>query len=203
MKDIYEVDGSGDYNFGNNSGDNFGQGSIALYIGWGFMNGVFKDNFPDTDFGNFELPTPTEDIPYAYNRYNGESTFGVNKNASAEQQAVAQDIVKFFLANDAIQKEFVLANSVFPAKKSLAEDSDILAVEGIAVLAEHIDRYIWPGPMPSAVENNMKIALEDIFYNGADIETSLQNAEDTANLELETGEFISAEPQYKYAIEVK
>src|SRR5699024_6231884 len=33
MKDIYEVDGSGDYNFGNNSGDNFGQGMVAMYLG--------------------------------------------------------------------------------------------------------------------------------------------------------------------------
>ena len=31
MKDIYEVDGSGDYSFGNNSGDNFGQGMVAMY----------------------------------------------------------------------------------------------------------------------------------------------------------------------------
>lgn len=203
MKDIYEVDKSGDYNFGNNSGDNFGQGTVALYLGWGFMNGVFKGNFPDTQFGNFELPTPTEAVPYAYNRYNGESTFGVNKNAAPEQQAVAQDIVRFFLSSDEIQKEFALANSVFPAKKSLAADQDILSVEGIAVLAEHIDRYIWPGPMPSAVENNMKIALEDIFYNGVDMETALKNAEDACNAELAAGAFVSSEPQYKYASEAK
>ena len=150
MKDIYEVDGSGDYNFGNNSGDNFGQGMIAMYLGWGFMHGLFQALWPETEFGSFEIPTPTEDVPYAYHRYNGESTFGINKNAPADQQAVAQDIVRFFLANDQLQKEFVLANSIFPAKKSLANDSDILSVSSIAVLANHIDRYIWPGPMPSA-----------------------------------------------------
>ena len=38
--------------------------------------------------------------------------------------------------------------------------------------------------MPSAVENNMKIALENIFYNGEDVETALQNAEDLCNEEL-------------------
>lgn len=203
MKDIYEVDGSGDYNFGNNSGDNFGQGMIAMYLGWGFMHGLFQALWPETEFGSFEIPTPTEDVPYAYHRYNGESTFGVNKNAPADQQAVAQDIIKFFLANDSLQKEFVLANSVFPAKKSLAADEDILSVSSIAVLANHIDRYIWPGPMPSAVENNMKIALEDIFYNGADIETALQNAEDTCNMELEGSEFVSVEQNYAFAGEAK
>ncbi len=203
MKDIYEVDGSGDYNFGNNSGDNFGQGMVAMYLGWGFMTNSFKSNYPDIDFGNFEIPTVSGEVPYAYNRYNGESTFGVNKNAPADQQAVAQDIVRFFLANDGLIKDFCLANSVFPAKKSLASDADILAVPSIAVLANHIDRYIWPGTMPSAVEDNMKIALEDIFYNGADITASLQSAEATCNQELAGSGFVSVEPQYAYASEAK
>ncbi len=203
MKDIYEVDGSGDYSFGNNSGDNFGQGLVAMYLGWGFMNNVLKSNFPDTQFGCFEIPTVTGETPYAYHRYNGESTFGVNKNAPADQQAVAQDIVRFFLANDGLVKQFCLANSVFPAKKSLATDADILSVEAIAVLAQHIDRYIWPGTMPSAVENNMKIALEDIFYNGADIATALASAEATCNQELAGSGFVSVEPQYAYAAEAK
>ena len=203
MKDIYEVDGSGDYNFGNNYGDNFGQGMIAMYLGWGFMHGLFQALWPETEFGSFEIPTPTEDVPYAYHRYNGESTFGINKNAPADQQAVAQDIVRFFLANDQLQKEFVLANSIFPAKKSLANDSDILSVSSIAVLANHIDRYIWPGPMPSAVENNMKIALENIFYNGEDIEAALQNAEDACNEELASSEFVPVESSYAHADEAK
>ena len=203
MKDIYEVDGSGDYNFGNNSGDNFGQGMIAMYLGWGFMHGLFQALWPETEFGSFEIPTPTADVPYAYHRYNGESTFGINKNAPADQQAVAQDIVRFFLANDQLQKEFVLANSIFPAKKSLANDSDILSVSSIAVLANHIDRYIWPGPMPSAVENNMKIALENIFYNGEDVEAALQNAEDACNEELASSEFVPVESSYAHADEAK
>lgn len=203
MKDIYEVDGSGDYNFGNNSGDNFGQGMIAMYLGWGFMHGLFQALWPETEFGSFEIPTPTEDVPYAYHRYNGESTFGINKNAPADQQAVAQDIVRFFLANDQLQKEFVLANSIFPAKKSLANDSDILSVSSIAVLANHIDRYIWPGLMPSAVENNMKIALENIFYNGEDVEAALQNAEDACNEELASSEFVPVESSYAHADEAK
>ena len=167
------------------------------------MHGLFQALWPETEFGSFEIPTPTEDVPYAYHRYNGESTFGINKNAPADQQAVAQDIVRFFLANDQLQKEFVLANSIFPAKKSLANDSDILSVSSIAVLANHIDRYIWPGPMPSAVENNMKIALENIFYNGEDVEAALQNAEDACNEELASSEFVPVESSYAHADEAK
>jgi len=203
LKDMYAVDGVCEYNFGNNSGDNFGQGTVAMFLGWGFMTNVLKQNFPDTTFDCFEIPTPAESVPYAYHRYNGESTFGVNKNAPAEQQAIAQDIIRFFLANDAIQKEFCLANAVFPAKGTLKADADLLKVPSIAVLADHIDRYIWPGPMPSTVENNVKIMLEDIFYNKADITKALTNAETTINKDLANLKFTSQEPMYKYASEAK
>ena len=201
LMDLYTVDKVCDYNFGNNSGDNFGQGTVAMFLGWGFMTNLLAQNFPDTHFACFEIPTPTEDVPYAYHRYNGESTFGVNKNASAEQQAVAQDIVRFFLASDSIQKEFCLANAVFPAKSSLQSDSDLLAIPSIAVLADHIDRYIWPGAMPSTVESNMKILLEDVFYNGKDLDACLKTAEDAVNSDLASLTFQSQEPMYKYAKE--
>ena len=123
----------------------------------------------------------------------------VNKNAPADQQAVAQDIVRYFFANDELEKEFCMANSVFPAKVSLQSDADLLASPSIAVLADHIDRYIWPGPMPSTLEDNMKIALEEIFYNGKDIDTALADCEAAINEDLATLDFESREPLYKYA----
>lgn len=201
LKDMYTVDGVCDYNFGNNSGDNFGQGMVAMFMGWGYMTNVLSQNFPETPFACFEIPTPTEDVPFANHRYNGESTFGVNTNASAEQQAVAQDIVRFFLANDDIQKEFCLANAVFPAKETLKTDADLLNVPSISVLAENIDRYIWPGTMPNTVESNVKIMLEDIFYNGVDITEALIAAETAINDDLANLDFSSQEPMYKYASE--
>lgn len=201
LKDMYTVDGVCDYNFGNNSGDNFGQGTVAMYLGWGFMTNVLAQNFPETHFKCFEIPTPSEDTPYAFHRYNGESTFGVNKNAAPDQQAVAQDIIRFFLANDDIQKEFCLANAVFPAKSTLQGDADLLAIPSISVLADHIDRYIWPGAMPSTVEDNVKIMLEDIFYNGKDITEALTAAEQAINEDLANLDFTSQEPMYKYASE--
>ena len=125
----------------------------------------------------------------------------MNKNAPADQQAVAQDIVRFFIANDAIQKEFCLANSVFPAKVTLKSDKDLLSIPSIAVLANHIDRYIWPGSMPGTIENNVKIMLENIFYNNADMTKALKDAETAINDDLATSGFVSQEPQYKYANE--
>lgn len=199
LRDMYVVDGVCDYNFGNNSGDNFGQGLVAMYLGWGFMTGVFKNNFPEINFDCFEIPTVDPSNTYAYHRYNGESTFGVNKNAPADQQAVAQDIIRFFLANDSIQKEFCMQNAVFPMKLSLQSDAELLAIPSIAVLADHIDRYIWPGPMPSTLEDNVKIMLEEIFYNGKDIDTALADCEKAINEDLAVLDFESREPLYKYA----
>jgi multiple sugar transport system substrate-binding protein len=203
LKDMYEKDGVCDYNFGNNAGDNFGQGLVAMYLGWGFMTNVFGQNFPNTPFECFEIPTPTNDIPYAFHRYNGESTFGVNKNAPADQQSIAQDIILFFLANDAIQKEFCLVNAVFPMKVTLQDDDELLSIPSVAILKDHIDRYIWPGPMPSTVEDNIKIALENIFYNNEDITKALTMAEKAINEDLEYSDFTSQEPMYKYASEAK
>ena len=86
-------------------------------------------------------------------------------------------------------------------KKSLQEDADLLAIPSIQVLADHIDRYIWPGAMPSTVENNVKIMLEDIFYNDKDIEAALKDAEAAINEDLEYSDFVSQEPMYKFASE--
>ena len=84
-------------------------------------------------------------------------------------------------------------------KVSLQSDAELLSVPSIAVLAQHIDRYIWPGPMPSTVEDNVKIMLEDIFYNGKDIDSALADAETAINEDLSLLDFESREPLYKYA----
>jgi len=199
MLDLYNVDKVGDASFGDNSGDNFGQGKVAMYLGWGFMTNQYTNDSPGLHWGVFEVPTPTDATPYAYHRYNGESTFGINKNAPADQQAVAQDMVRFFLANDAIQKKFCVANSVFPMKVTLKDDPDLLAIPTLAALAPHLDRYIWPGPMPATVETNVTIALQDIFYNGVDMTTALTSAEKAINADLKDSGFVSQEPMYKYA----
>lgn len=198
LVDLYEVDGVGSKDFGAEGADSFGQGQSAMTIQWGHFNNTLKTNFPDINFGVFEIPV-FEENPYAYNRYNGESTFGINKNAPADQQAVAQDIVKYFLANNEIQKKFNIAMSTFPAKKSLAEDAEILANPSMAVLADHIDRYIWPGPMPATMETSLKTAGENVFFNGMSIDDALADAEATIHNDMKNSSFESVESLYKYA----
>ena len=198
LLDLYEVDGVGSKDFGEKGADSFGQGQSAMVIQWGHYYNTLKTTWTDIDFGVFEIPT-FDGEPYAYNRYNGESTFGVNKKAPADQQAVAQDFIKYFLANDEIQIAFNLAMSTFPAKKSLADNEKILENPSLAVLAEHIDRYIWPGPMPSTMETSIKKAGQDIFYNGVDIETALKEAKENIIRDMQSSTFTSVESLYKYA----
>lgn len=196
--DIYEKDGSCSKDFGKSGSESFGQGQSAMTIMWGHYNNSLHTDYPDIDFDVFEIPT-FDNNPYAYNRYNGESTFGVNKNADEASQAVAQDIVKYFMANDELQKDFNLAMNTFPAKNSLSTDADILAQPCMRVLADHIDKYIWPGPMPSTVEESLKIAGQDIVYNGMSIDDAFKKAEENINKELQSKNFTAVESLYKYA----
>lgn len=198
LVDMYDVYGVGSKDFGESGADSFGQGMSAMVLQWGHYYNTLNTTWTDIDFGVFEIPT-FDGNPYAYNRYNGESTFGINKNAPENQQAVAQDFIKYFLANDDLQIAFNLAMSTFPAKKSLADNEQILANPSLAVLAEHIDKYIWPGSMPSTMETSLKTAAQEVFYNGVDIDTALNNAQESIIRDMSNSDFVSVENLYIYA----
>lgn len=195
LYDEYEV---GSKDFGTKSDDSFGQGQSAMIYKWGSTYQYLQTNFPDLEFGVFEIPTFTEDEPYAYSRYNGESTFGINKNADEKEQEVAQDFMRFFLADDEAQKSFCMDLSAFPAKRSLASDSDVLNHPTMGILSETIERYIWPGPMPATLEQTMKKVSEDILYNGVSVDNALKQAEIDINKDLKSTQFKSVENLYKY-----
>lgn len=198
LVDLYEVDKVGSKDFGEKCSNSFGQGQSAMVMQWGHYYNTLNTTWTDINFGVFEIPT-FDGNPYAYNRYNGESTFGINKNAPADQQAVAQDFVKYFLANDEAQIAFNMAMSTFPAKKSLADNEKVMENPSLSILAEHIDHYIWPGPMPSTVETSLKKAGQDIFFNGVDINTALEEAQQSIIRDMKSSSFESVEDLYTYA----
>src|SRR5699024_9378775 len=111
----------------------------------------------------------------------------------------AQDFIRFYLANTELQKELCMYYNLFPASNTLREDSDIMENPAVAAVADHIEEYIWPGAMPSTLEDKMKSAGQDIMYNHTEIEKTLQNAEDILNVDLANIDFTSAENiYYKY-----
>jgi len=175
----------------------FVTGQTAMISSWGWLNDYIVANAPDLDFGVFEVPVFDKNNIYAYNRLNAEATFGINGNASPEQIAVAQDIVRFFLADDESMISVDLGYSCFPSKKSLANNDQILTNKALAAIKDHIDQYIYPGSLSSTFETNLKIMEEDVFYNGMPVEDALQKAEDAINNDLLMEDFTSIENQYK------
>lgn len=199
--DLYEKDGVGSQDFGETAGKSFGQGQTAMIAMWGYYYNTLRNNYPDLNFGVLEIPTFSEnkDEVYAFNRYNGESSIGIGKNASSEQIAVAQDFVKFSLANDDFLTEYSVRANCYPTKYSLADRQEIKEHPVLNALAENIDHYIWPGTIPNTVIDNVRIAGEDILYNGMAIPDALEKAEETINEDLKTVDFLLVENAYKYA----
>lgn len=193
--DFYEKDHVGDKDFGTDAAQSFGQGQSAMVYRWGHFYGYMETNYPDINYGTFEIPTVTED-PFAYDRYNGESTPGINKNATPEQKEVAQDFIRFYLANLEKQKELCMNYSLFPSNNALRDDKDLLKNPAIQAVSEHIDNYIWPGAMPATLGDNLKIACQDMMYNNTPVEEALQNAEDIVKVDLSNQEFVASENLY-------
>ncbi|WP_415917757.1 hypothetical protein [Xylanivirga thermophila] len=186
--------------FGTDCGESFGQGQSAMVAMWGWYHENLKNTYPDINFGVIETPKFDDvDDVYAYNRYNGESSFGINKNISDEQMEVAQDFVKFSLANDDFLMDYSVQASCFPTKLSLADREEVKNHQVLSALAPNIDKYIWPGAMPSTLEDNLKIAGENIFYNNMGISDALKEAEASINADLKEVSFTPVEDMYKYA----
>ena len=198
LVDLYDEYHVGDKDFGTNYDQSFYQGQSAIVFSWGFFVGNLATNAPDIDYGTFEIPTRDGETPYAYYRYNGESTPGINKNATDAQKEVAQDFIRFFLASDDVQIRLSQEGGLVPAKTSLMDAPELKDTPIVKTVGPHIDRYIWPGAMPSTVENNMKIAGEDILYNGKDAADALKTAADTIDIDLANADFTSSESLYAY-----
>lgn len=200
--DLYDVDKVGSKDFSEDSTMSFGNGQSAMVYKWGWMLGELTNKYPDIDFGVFATPTPTEEEPFAYDRYNGESTPGINKNQSKEQQAVAQDFLKFLLANDEYSKETAFMMASFPTKKSLANDKEVLEHPVLSVLAPRIEHLIWPGPFPSTIETTAKQTIEDILYNGKNIDSAIKEGQEKMEKDMKDTDFTSLEDKYLFFSEL-
>lgn len=195
--DIY-ADGSGDANFGASGTDSFGQGLSAMTYAWGWFSGTLHNDYPDLKWSAFPTPVPDAgEAPYALDRYNGESTFGINANASDAEKEVAQDFLRYFLTDEESMKELALAFSVFPAYKPIADDPVFADDPALAAFGD-IERYIWPGPIPATFEDTTATMWEEILFNGVAPEDALAAAQATIEKDLSGKDFVSAENLYAH-----
>lgn len=199
FQSFYDVDQVGSKDFGTASGDSFGQGQSSMVYSWTHLGGTLANDFPDINYATFRTPVVTAgETPYAFDRYNGESTLGINTKADAATKAVAQDFVRFFLTSKDTLKELCLNYHVFPMYKPLADDSDILEDPQLQSLADGIERYIWPGPIPATIEENLTTMWEDILYNGAAPDTAMQAAQEGIATDLQGSDFTAVENLYAF-----
>lgn len=193
MLDFYDEYNVGDKDFGSESQESFGQGMSSITYNWGHYNGQLNNEYPDIDFGVFELPSYKDDNQLAYDRYNGETTPAINNNLEEGEMEVAQDFIRFYLTNEDFQRKLSLNYSVFPTYFSLQEDEEILAHPVLSAIADTIDERIWPGPMPATVEDTLEAAIEDVLYNNISIEDALKDADQKINESISKSEFKARE----------
>jgi multiple sugar transport system substrate-binding protein len=193
--DFY-ADGSGDRDFGTDAGESFGQGLSAMIYNWGWYAGTLKSTYPDLNWATFQTPVPNAgETPYAYDRSNGESTFGINANADEAAQSVAQDFLRYFLTNKDFMVQICVDYGVFPAYKPAATAPELKENPALTAFAD-IEHYIWPGPVPGAVWTAQAKMWEDILYNGIAPADALKSAQAAAVKGVDGLDFVSTESLY-------
>lgn len=203
LKNLYDKDKVIATDFGTDYTQSFGNGQSGMVYAWGWLEGLLKEKYPNVEYGIFPTPTFMKETPFAYDRYNGESTPGINAHQSKEQQAVAQDFIKFILANDAFIRSAVKHLNSFPAKKSLQNDPEIIKAPVMAAIQPRVNRLIWPGITPSTVETSSKAAFQNVMQNGQSIDSAVKEAQATMAKDMKNSNFKSAESKYEFFKEHK
>lgn len=203
LQSLYDKYQVGAVNFGDDRELSFGNNQTAMIYDWGSYVGTLATNYPDVNYGVFPTPAFSEETPFAYDRYNGESTPGINVHQSDEQKAVAQDFIRFILANDDYMRIASDVLNSFPGKKSLQDDPEILDNPMMAAIAPRLDRLIWPGPTPSTLETSPQIAFENVLQKGQDVDSAVAYSQELIMSDMEDSDFTSMESRYAHYDERK
>ena len=185
------------------SRDALGQGKTAMIWEWAWVPGYLTSTFPELEFGIF--PTPSFDgSPAAYDRNNGECSPCVSAKAEDANKAVAFDFVKYLLANNDFLRDFALLNGIFPSKYSLDSDPKITESATHIALKQTIDNTIWPGPVPSQVEEaQIKYLQDDFLKNGSTAEKAAAKTDEILQKDLANLSFVPVERSYENADKFK
>jgi multiple sugar transport system substrate-binding protein len=177
----------------------------AMMYNWGWV-GAWLVNYPDFEWGFFNLPSKDGKPAPAYDRNNGESTFSISNTATKEAQAVGFDILKFYFCSDDLLVEMDNLLNIVPVKKSLATHPTILSNVVLGTQSKIIDRTIWPGAVPNPYFSTIVTYLtEAVLLNNVSIDAAL--AETQAMLQRDFvqpfPDFKTTERQYGHANELR
>lgn len=143
------------------SNESMGNQRTAMMYCWTWATDYLRSNFPDIDFGFFQLPTFDGKEPLAYDRNNGETSPVVSAKTSPEAQKVAFDFIKYIFANDEAMVDMTIFNGVAPSKYSIDKDPKFAEDPVVKVLLPIIDKTIWTGIMPNIVDEYTTRILND------------------------------------------
>lgn len=206
IKDFYDVHKVTSRDF-DTVANTFATGESAMVFNWGWLTYTLKSTAPDLDYGYFQTPVWEADTEYpSYGRNGGDSSLGVSSKVEDPAKIEAAfDFLTYLLANDEAVYEFDELLSMYPRKVSLRENNELIDKNIVfTVLKDYVDRTTWPGPVPSSYidTNYITYVTDPIFFNNADIEATLKDAQDTCARALdEEGDWFNVERQYQYADE--
>ncbi|KGE73491.1 ABC transporter substrate-binding protein [Spirochaeta lutea] len=184
--------------------ESFGFGSSSIIYAWGWVLNWLNRNAPQIDFATFPLPSWTGEIPPAYDRNNGEVSMGVNRHAPLENQAVAFDLIAYYLASDAYLLTLSQQFGTYPSKISLDANDGIVDGQNLSAFQTILERTVWPGALPQTYEEHLvRYVLDPVLIDGADPVMALVTADRVITPIMRFESFLSREQRYVHAGEFK
>lgn len=149
--------------------DQFGHGQAAMMSNWNWVGGYFNDVYPDVDWGYFLMPTEDGNTAPAYGLKDYEWSLGVS-SADEAKRAVAFDLYKYFLCEQATYIEVVVRLGVIPSNVHMADDPRVQAYENLVIADAVSDRFVYLGAssVNDIRQKALRVAGADIFINGKD-----------------------------------
>lgn len=180
-----------------------GNNDAAMIYSFSWLFPLLDYMFPDLNYGYFNMPAFTEDVPPAFGRLSGEASLGVPAIADPEVQAVAFDIVRFTLANDELLIRYNLLQRNVPTKFTIENDPRLLADDMIAGQLSIIERILYVGDIPAAYQHALPRFVEEaILLNREPIADVLETAQEVITRDMVGQEFYSLERHYRFADEM-
>ena len=204
--DLYDVHQVNSRDF-DTAANTFATGESAMVFNWGWLTYTLKSTAPDLEFGYFQTPVWEAGKEYpSYGRNGGDSSLGISsKITDPAKKEAAVDFLTYMLANDDAVLEFCELLSMYPRKISLRENAERMDQNVVfRELKKYVERTTWPGPVPGSYADNNYITYvtDPIVFEGADIEATLEEAQEIcADALLDEEGWYYTERVYEYADE--
>ena len=181
----------------------FGSGKSAIAIGGTWYDGYLERTHPELEYGSFMIPSWDGKTAPAYYLKGLEYSWGVDKFASEENQAVAWDFIKFVISTPEAMIDLVKDTGGVSGRTDLWGDPR-LEREASAVMAGFIDRTVVSGNFPVIFWYTIIDAVTELRLtekSPEDTAKDMQEVSDEAFADVVEWEYL--EPLYEYADEMR